>query len=57
MIGSGKSSVGQALAAHTGEPFLDTDLLVGEAAGLAVVDVFEAERRAALLVEKLWNAY
>jgi shikimate kinase len=54
MIGSGKSSVGQALAAHTGEPFLDTD---PDAAGLAVVDVFEAERKAALLLGKLWNAY
>jgi shikimate kinase len=47
MMGSGKSTVGQAVATRTGKPFLDTDLLVEEAAGLAVADVFEAEGEAA----------
>lgn len=57
MMGSGTSSVGQALTAHTGEPLLDSDRPGEDAASLAVVDVFEAERKAALLVEKPWNAY
>ena len=43
MMGSGKSTVGQSLASRTGKPFVDTDLLVEEAAGRSVVDVFEAE--------------
>ena len=43
MMGSGKSTVGQALAFRTGRVFLDTDLLVEDAAGLAVVEVFEEE--------------
>ena len=47
MMGAGKSTVGQALAARTGRPFLDTDRLVEDAAGLAVVEVFEEEGEAA----------
>lgn len=43
MMGSGKSTVGRSLARRTGKPFVDTDLLVEEAAGRSVVDVFEAE--------------
>ena len=43
MMGSGKSTVGQVVARRTGKPFLDTDLLVEEAAGLAVIEVFETE--------------
>ena len=42
MMGSGKSTVGQALASRTGKPFLDTDLLVEKAAGRPVGEVFEA---------------
>ena len=47
MMGSGKSTVGQALATRNGRPFLDTDLLVEAAAGLAVAEVFEEEGEAA----------
>lgn len=43
MMGSGKSTVGQAVASRTGQRFMDTDLLVEKAAGRSVVDVFEAE--------------
>jgi len=43
MMGSGKSSVGRVLAARAGKPFVDTDVLIEEAAGLAVVEVFEEE--------------
>jgi shikimate kinase len=43
MMGSGKSEVGQVLAARTDRPFLDTDMLVEDAAGLAVFEVFEEE--------------
>ena len=52
MMGSGKSTVGQALATRTGRPFLDTDLLVEDAAGLAVVEVFEEEGEAAFRVHE-----
>jgi hypothetical protein len=45
------------MAAHTGDPSLDSDRSVEDAAGLAVVDVFGADRKAALLLEKPWNAY
>jgi shikimate kinase len=34
MMGSGKSSVGRALAEHTGWPFIDNDALVERATGL-----------------------
>ena len=47
MMGSGKSTVGQVVASRTGKLFLDTDLLVEDASGLAVFDVFEAEGEAA----------
>lgn len=43
MMGSGKSTVAWSLASRTGKPFVDTDLLVEEATGRSVVDVFEAE--------------
>jgi shikimate kinase len=47
MMGSGKSTVGRALASRTGTAFLDTDLLVEGTAGLAVTEVFEEEGEAA----------
>lgn len=47
MMGSGKSAVGQALATRTRRPFFDTDALVEDAAGLAIVEVFEEEGEAA----------
>jgi shikimate kinase len=52
MMGSGKSTVGQAVASRTGKPFMDTDLLVEGTAGLAVVDVFELEGEAAFRVRE-----
>ena len=39
MMGPGKSTVSQALATRMGRPFLDTDLLVEDALGLAVAEV------------------
>ena len=52
MMGSGKSTVGQALASRTGRAFLDTDLLVEHAVGLAVVEVFEEEGEAVFRVRE-----
>ncbi len=40
MPGSGKSAVGKILAARTGLPFADTDLLITEKAGKAIPDIF-----------------
>ena len=50
MMGSGKSSVGRALAARTGWPFLDNDALVERATGRTareLADAGEAALRAA----------
>jgi shikimate kinase len=52
MMGSGKSTVGRALASRTGTAFLDTDLLVEGTAGLAVTEVFEEEGEAAFRVRE-----
>lgn len=52
MMGSGKSAVGQALATRTRSLFLDTDVLVEDAAGLAVGEVFEEEGEAAFRVRE-----
>ena len=41
MMGSGKSSVGRALAERVGEPFHDTDRLVGDRAGMSISELFE----------------
>lgn len=41
MMGSGKSSVGRAVAERVGEPFHDTDRLVGERAGMSISELFE----------------
>lgn len=46
MMGSGKSAVGQKLAAVTDSPFLDTDLLVEVEAGRSVSEVFAREGEA-----------
>ena len=46
MPGSGKSTVGKALAAALGRPFVDTDALITEAAGRAIPDIFAAEGEA-----------
>ena len=40
MPGSGKTSVGRALAGFTGLPFLDTDQLIVEKAGKPISDIF-----------------
>ena len=40
MPGSGKSTVGKALAKALGRPFVDTDALITEAAGRAIPDIF-----------------
>ncbi len=40
MPGSGKSTVGRLLAEDMGRPFLDTDALIVEAAGMAIPEIF-----------------
>src|SRR5262245_60858933 len=40
LSGSGKSSLGRALAARLGRPLLDTDVLVTQAAGCDVAQIF-----------------
>lgn len=43
MMGAGKTTVGQALAARLGRPFLDLDALIESGAGRRVSEIFEAE--------------
>src|SRR5689334_13911147 len=38
--GSGKSAVGQALAAHLGWPLIDTDTLIEQRAGTSIREIF-----------------
>ena len=52
MMGSGKSAVGRMLATRTRNRFFDTDVLVEDAAGLAVVEVFEEEGEAAFRIRE-----
>jgi shikimate kinase len=62
-MGAGKSSVGRALAARMGVPFVDVDARVEEAAGGTVAAIFQAEgetgfrlREARALLEALAGA-
>lgn len=48
MMGSGKSSVGRALAARTGWPFVDNDVLVQRATGLSARELLRNRGEAAL---------
>lgn len=41
MPGSGKSTVGQALSALMGRPFLDTDALIVQAEGKSIAEIFD----------------
>ena len=41
MMGSGKTSVGRAVADHLGLPFYDTDATVAANAGMSIVEIFE----------------
>ena len=43
MPGSGKSTVGKALAEALGRPFVDTDALIVEAAGRSIPDIFSTD--------------
>jgi shikimate kinase len=47
MMGAGKSSVGAAVAARLGRPFLDTDEMVEATSGRSVRAIFAAEGEAA----------
>ena len=42
MMGSGKTTVGQALAGITGWPYVDNDAMVAELSGSATPDVLSA---------------
>jgi shikimate kinase len=46
LSGTGKSSVGQALAARLGWRLLDTDVLVAQAAGRSIAQIFAADGEA-----------
>lgn len=46
MMGAGKSSVGRALAARLGLPFLDTDAEIERVAGCSVSEIFRREGEA-----------
>jgi shikimate kinase len=48
MMGSGKSTIGRALAARTGWPYLDNDDLLERAAGRTAREIFEADGEAAM---------
>lgn len=45
-MGSGKSTLGAALAAHLGLPFTDLDARIAAVAGRAIPDIFRAEGQA-----------
>ncbi len=45
-MGSGKTTVGKALSALTGMPFIDTDAYIEEQAGMSVSAIFEHEGEA-----------
>lgn len=47
MMGSGKSTVGPALARRLGRPFVDTDLEIEAQAGLRIADIFARQGEAA----------
>jgi shikimate kinase len=42
MMGAGKSSIGRRLAARLAIPFVDADVEIEEAAGMAIADIFAA---------------
>src|SRR3954469_21600548 len=50
MMGSGKTTLGQALAARLGRPFLDSDEQVEAATGRTVREIFEVDGEAAYRV-------
>jgi shikimate kinase len=46
-MGTGKTTVGQLLAASLGRPFVDTDALVEAAAGMTIAEIFARQGEAA----------
>lgn len=48
MMGSGKSTIGRALEARTGWPYLDNDDLLERAAGRTAREIFETDGEAAM---------
>jgi shikimate kinase len=53
MMGAGKSSVGPALAARLGVPFLDTDAQIEARAGASVAELFAREGEAGFRAREL----
>ncbi|CAN5853696.1 hypothetical protein BH24ACT3_BH24ACT3_16440 [soil metagenome] len=47
MMGTGKSTVGRAVAARLGRPFVDSDAQVEARTGRTVRDIFETDGEAA----------
>ncbi|CAN5880432.1 hypothetical protein BH23ACT10_BH23ACT10_26440 [soil metagenome] len=47
LMGAGKSKVGRAAAAELRRPFVDTDEIVAETAGMTITEIFEHEGEAA----------
>ena len=48
-MGSGKSTVGKALAAERGMEFLDTDAMIEEGEGCTIREIFENRGEATLI--------
>ncbi|HSX53174.1 MAG TPA: shikimate kinase [Patescibacteria group bacterium] len=45
MMGSGKSTLGQGLAEHLGQPFVDTDQLIEKAFGVSCAELIASPRK------------